>query len=184
MTSSASSSSRAASTDFLPFTTHLYHPSLPAGLPGYILCPYRSVVDKFQLVVLRLRVRVKGSMEEHRLWVRLCSSSSVPHVLDGLQDGWLVAVLLPFCGMLLQEFVYHLFVVAVKLFLYTLSQDPVVWTWSLLGKKWHGEVKSYSRMIYTGSDISCNKSDINISIGKAWATIDSLLIIWIWSLMK
>ena len=25
----------------------LYHPSLPVGLPGDILCPYRAVVDKF-----------------------------------------------------------------------------------------------------------------------------------------
>ena len=30
------------------FDIRLYHPSLPAGLPGCILwCPYKAVVDKF-----------------------------------------------------------------------------------------------------------------------------------------
>ena len=28
----------------LSLTTRLYHPSLPAGLPGYIMCPYKAVV--------------------------------------------------------------------------------------------------------------------------------------------
>ena len=34
------------------------------------------------LVVLHLRVRVKGSIGERRLWVRPCSSISISHVLD------------------------------------------------------------------------------------------------------
>ena len=56
--SSSSSSCHAARTDFpnslsrslsplsLFLTIHHYPPSFPAGLPGYILCPYRTVVDK------------------------------------------------------------------------------------------------------------------------------------------
>ena len=57
-----------------------YHPSLPAGLLDYILCPYRVVADKFLLVCQHLHVCVKGSIEEHCLWVCPYFSSSVPHV--------------------------------------------------------------------------------------------------------
>ena len=47
---------RAARTDFpnslsvclsVSLATHLNHSSLPAGFPGYILCPYRAGVDMF-----------------------------------------------------------------------------------------------------------------------------------------
>ena len=44
--SSSSSSRCAASMDF-PHTICFYHPSLLAGLPDNILCPYRAVLDKF-----------------------------------------------------------------------------------------------------------------------------------------
>ena len=29
----------------LSFTLRFYNPSLAASLPGYILCPYRAIVD-------------------------------------------------------------------------------------------------------------------------------------------
>ena len=57
--SSSSSSSRSVGADFpdslsLSLSIYLsicsYHPSLPAGLPDYILYPHRAVVDKFLLV--------------------------------------------------------------------------------------------------------------------------------------
>ncbi len=32
---------------FLSLTISFSHPSLPAGLQDYILCPYKDVVDKF-----------------------------------------------------------------------------------------------------------------------------------------
>ena len=59
------SSCHADSTDFsdslslslslsLSFTIYLYHPSLPASLLDYILCPYRAVVDKSLLFVQHL----------------------------------------------------------------------------------------------------------------------------------
>ena len=54
---------------------------LPVGLPGFILRSYTAVVDKFLLVVLHLRVPVKGSIGEYSLWVRPSSSSGFPHVL-------------------------------------------------------------------------------------------------------
>ena len=59
----------------------LSHPSLPAGLLDYIICPYRSVADKFQLVVQHLHVRVKGSIGERYIWVRPYFSTGVLHVL-------------------------------------------------------------------------------------------------------
>ena len=65
----------------LSLSFDIYHPSLSAGFPGYVLCSYRAAVDKFWLVVLHLHVRVKGSIGERRLWDRACSSSNVPHVL-------------------------------------------------------------------------------------------------------
>ena len=57
------------------------HPSLPAGLPYYILCPHRAVVSKFLLVGQHLYFHVKGFIRERHLWFRPCFSSSVPHVL-------------------------------------------------------------------------------------------------------
>ena len=73
-----SSTFRAAYTDFTPpplslsLSLSLFcHPSynllLLTGLPSYILCRYRAIVDKFLLVVLHLRVRVKGSIGLVRL---------------------------------------------------------------------------------------------------------------------
>ena len=88
----------------------LYHPSLPTGLLDYILCPNRAVVDRFQLVVKLLHVRVKGSIGERCLWVRSYFSSNVPHVLsylDGFRDGKYVAVQLQLRGMLLPGFVNY-----------------------------------------------------------------------------
>ena len=48
-------------------TTHPYCPSLPGGLPGYILYPYRAVIDKFLVVIQRLHVQVKRSIGEHHM---------------------------------------------------------------------------------------------------------------------
>ena len=75
----SSSSCRVCSHGFpkLSLFIRLYHTSLPAGLPGYILCT--AVVDRFLLVVQHLQVHVKKSTREHRLWVHPCSSSSFPH---------------------------------------------------------------------------------------------------------
>ena len=64
-----------------------YHPSLLASLPNYILCPYRAVIDRSLLVGQHWHDHLKKSIEEHHLWVRPCSSSSVPHVLFILL-GW------------------------------------------------------------------------------------------------
>ena len=62
------SSCRAANTDFRnSLSPYVYHPSLLAGLPGYILYPYRAAVDRFHLVILHLHVHVKGSTGECRL---------------------------------------------------------------------------------------------------------------------
>ena len=47
----------------LTFSRHSSLPSLPAGPPDHILCPYRTAVDKFSLVVQNLRVNIA----EHRL---------------------------------------------------------------------------------------------------------------------
>ena len=72
------------STDFpnsLSLTIRLHHPSLLAALLDYILCPYRAVDDMFSLVVQYLHIRVKGSIEERRLLVRLYFSRSVLYVL-------------------------------------------------------------------------------------------------------
>ena len=67
----------AASMDLpkLSLSASVSYLSLPVWFPGY-----RSVVDNFLLVILRLRVRVKRSIRERHLWVRPYSSSSVPHV--------------------------------------------------------------------------------------------------------
>ena len=54
-----------------------YHPSSPAVLLNYILCPQRADVDKFLLVGQHWHVHVKGSIEERHLWIRPCFSCSV-----------------------------------------------------------------------------------------------------------
>ena len=58
-----------------------YHPSLLVGLPNYILCPHRAVVDKFLLNGQHWYIHVKGSIGECHLWVCPCFSSSVPAYL-------------------------------------------------------------------------------------------------------
>ena len=63
----------------------LYPPSISAGLLNYILCPYRAVVDKFQLVVLHLRIRVKGSINEFVL--APLDISKVDDLNRGLPEG-------------------------------------------------------------------------------------------------
>ena len=72
---------------------HLYHPSLPVGIPNYILCLHRADVNKFS-VVTPTCVGV----------VCPCISSSVPHVLlsylDSFWDGGQMAIQLLFCGLL------------------------------------------------------------------------------------
>ena len=57
-----------------------YHPLLPAGLPDYILCPYRAVVDKFLLASQHSHINVKGLIRKHSLWVCPYFSSSILHV--------------------------------------------------------------------------------------------------------
>ena len=59
----------------------LYDLLLLAGLPGYTLCPYTAVVDKFKLVVLHLCVYAMWSIKERRIWVRLCFFSRCPECL-------------------------------------------------------------------------------------------------------
>ena len=44
-----------------PLSTRHYRPSLPGGLPGYILYRHSAVVYRFELVVQPLLVHVKGS---------------------------------------------------------------------------------------------------------------------------
>ena len=72
---------------WLSLVTRLYRPSLLVSLLGYILCLHRAAVDKFQVVVHHLRVRVKGSIGSHRLWVRPYFTSSVLNVLF-IRLGW------------------------------------------------------------------------------------------------
>ena len=81
-TSSTSLTSLAAITD-IPgsFSLHPYHLYLPLGPPEYIQCPHRAVVDTFLLVGQYWLVHVKGSIVVRNLWIHICSSSSVPHVL-------------------------------------------------------------------------------------------------------
>ena len=52
-------SSSCHTTHSLSLTIRPYHPSLPEGLPDYILCPYKAIVDRFLLVTQHLHVRVK-----------------------------------------------------------------------------------------------------------------------------
>ena len=66
----------------------LSHPLLPASPLENILCPYRTVVDKFLLVVKHLHVCVKGSIGERRLWVHPYFSSVFwSSFLYGFNDG-------------------------------------------------------------------------------------------------
>ena len=51
----------------LSHAIRLSHPSLPAGLLDYTLCPYRGVVDKFWLIVQHFHVCVKSSIGDRRL---------------------------------------------------------------------------------------------------------------------
>ena len=85
----SSSSCRAARTDFPDsLAKSLCYPSIPVGLPGHTLCPYRAVEDKFKLVFQHSRVRVKRSIGERNILVRPCSSSSVSHILL-VKIGWI-----------------------------------------------------------------------------------------------
>ena len=56
----------------LSLTIRLCHPSLPAGLPGYIPCPYWAVVDKFNQVVVHSHVRVYIYIYIYISFRRLC----------------------------------------------------------------------------------------------------------------
>ena len=51
---------------FLTLPIHLENPSLPVGLPDYILYPHKAVVGKFLLVSEHWHIHVKGSIEEDR----------------------------------------------------------------------------------------------------------------------
>ena len=51
----------------LSFAMRPNHPSRPAGLLDYILCPYRAVTDKFLLVRQHSHDRVKLSNEDRHL---------------------------------------------------------------------------------------------------------------------
>ena len=51
----------------LSLTIHPYHPSLVAGLLGYILCPYRADVTKSLLVGQHWHVLVQDSQAESLL---------------------------------------------------------------------------------------------------------------------
>ena len=83
MNSLSSLSCRASGTDFpLSFAIRLYHPSLPAGLPGYFLCPYIAVVDKFSLVRPTFarpceRVNKKTSLMSSYLLLQQCPACLV-----------------------------------------------------------------------------------------------------------
>ena len=56
------------------------HPSLLAGLQGYMPYPHIAAVCMFELVVLLLLGRMQGSIGVHHWWVRPCFSSSVLRV--------------------------------------------------------------------------------------------------------
>ena len=68
---------------FLSLAIRLYQPSFPAGPLDYILCSYRTIVDRFKPTVQHLHVRVKGFREERSYF----SSVSCPSSLDGFRDG-------------------------------------------------------------------------------------------------
>ena len=54
-----------------------YHPSLWAGFPDYILCPYRAIVSKFLLAGQHWHVLVKGSLGDRYLWVHSCFFNNI-----------------------------------------------------------------------------------------------------------
>ena len=54
--------------------TSPYYSSPLEGLQGYILCPHRAAVCKFELVVLLLLGHMWGSIGVHHLWARPCFS--------------------------------------------------------------------------------------------------------------
>ena len=60
--------SQAESTDFFPLSIsvsiHPYCPSLPAGIPNYMLCLHRGDVIKFLLVSQHWHFHVRVSIEE------------------------------------------------------------------------------------------------------------------------
>ena len=60
--------------------THIYRPSLPGGLQGYILYRHRVVVYRSLLVVLHMLIHVKGSSGVCHLGVLPYFSSNVLHV--------------------------------------------------------------------------------------------------------
>ena len=72
--------------------TLLYRPSLPVGLPGYILYRHRAVVCRFSLVVLPLLVHMKCPLEyvtyEFVPTSPAVSCMSSLSNLDSLCDGW------------------------------------------------------------------------------------------------
>ena len=105
------SSGWAASADFpYSLTIHRYHPSLPAGLPDYILYPYRTTVGRFLLVSQHWHVHVKGSIREVTYKFVLASPAvsckSWSFYLDGFRDGgkWPYRC---FVGVLLFRFVEY-----------------------------------------------------------------------------
>ena len=61
-----------------------YHPPFPAGLPGFIQCPCRTVLDKVHLFNLRLLVHVKENVtDEVFLTPRGMSRVSCSSNVDG-----------------------------------------------------------------------------------------------------
>ena len=94
------------------FTIRLYHLSFPAGLPNYILCPNRAVVDKFLLVVQHFARPCEGGPWENVTYEFVLTSSTASCMscwsyLRGFRDEWSVVVQLLFCGMLLTGFVQY-----------------------------------------------------------------------------
>ena len=85
----------------LSLAIHLYHPSFLTDPLDYILCPYRAVIDRFQLVIQHLHIRVKGPIEERHLWVllQLCPACFVHLVRIVLKIGgrWLYSCCLVEC---------------------------------------------------------------------------------------
>ena len=65
----------------LSLAIHLSHLLPLAGPLDNILCLYRAVVDKFQLVIQHMLVHVMGSKGEDYLSVLPYSSHSVPYIL-------------------------------------------------------------------------------------------------------
>ena len=79
---------------WLSLTTCLYHPSLPAGLVGYLLCLQRAAVDKFLLVGQHLLVWIQRRtlLMSSSLLFPAVSSMSCSSNLNGFRDGRQVVV--------------------------------------------------------------------------------------------